>query len=236
MARELLCSKVRMTPFNARRVSLLWLPIAMTVLAVVAAVTVAGLVIGRSQPPPGATYVADLDESGLPVVAKNGQSILFERITVCYPTESIHPRWDAALRFPHRDQSLITAVDDATAGGACMSVRMLIVGWPMRVGAWWTACGASGEELRSGFTLLSLGAVGNVVVTSAVSVFAVTLWLWLRKEIQVRRVRDMRCWRCGYPLVAPMAEARAASDSRAAIDHNAACPECGAFGAEGRTE
>ena len=37
--------------------------------------------------------------------------------------------------------------------------------------------GASGEELRSGFAFLSLGAVGNVVVTSAACVLAIKLCL-----------------------------------------------------------
>lgn len=221
-----------MARFSAHRSSLLGLVTAIAVLALAlwAAVSVSGLIIGSARPPLSASNLADLDKSGLPVIAQSGQSMLFERITVCYPTESIHPHWDRSLRFPHRDQRLITAVDDATAGGACMSVRMVVFGWPMRGGVWWSVCSASGCETRSGFTFLGPGAVVNLVVTSAASVFVVTLFLWLWREFQVRRIRDGRCWRCGYRLVAPMADARGASELRAAFDHDAACPECGALG------
>lgn len=213
-------------PF-ANRTSML-LPSAVFAAPVAAAlISVVGLLMGRSQPPPAASNLVDLDGSGLPVVVKNGPSILFERITVCYSTESMQKPWSPSLRFPHRDQGLIAAVDDATATGPCASVRLVIAGWPMRGVAMWSACSASGQEARHGYTLLVSGAVWNLLLAGAASLLAAVLFRWRHRNLQERRAREGRCRRCGYALGVPVADMAVAGATSKGLARGAACPECG---------
>jgi hypothetical protein len=212
---------------SADRTSMLLPSAVFAALVAAALISVAGLLMGRSQPPPSASNLVDLDGTGLPVVVKNGPSTLFERITVCYPTESMQKSWSPSLRFPHRDQGIIAAIDDATAAGPCASVRLVIAGWPMRGIAMWSACSTSGQETRHGYTLLVRGAVWNLLLMGAACLLAAVLFRWRHRDLQERRAREGRCRRCGYALGVPVADLGVAGATSKGRARGAACPECG---------
>jgi hypothetical protein len=216
-----------MRRFAACPPSLILLSAGIVALVATVLVSMGGIAAGRAQSPPGASDLVDLDGSGLPVIVKNGPSTLFERITVCYPAESMQPRWSPGLGAGHLDPSLVKAVDHATASGPCASVRLVTAGWPMRGVAMWSACSASEQEIRHGYTLLVRGSLGNLLIATVTVLLVPAALRWRRRDLQTRRIREGRCRECGYPIPMPTADMETTLASRTGLAPGAACPECG---------